>query len=169
VRDAVKSELEGDTGFWSWLSLYYFESVCSPSRGRRDPGKLERHVISEKGRARYRHLLASPYLIHKQLRPVYQIGMAVLNGPVHQPGEVVEQLVGCQDLIGNRAVVEAYTALYYDHSEGDNKRGVAGRGRGCASRFGIVLNQFDRTFDLGSMSASQIIDLLPVEFDRYRQ
>lgn len=168
LPDPVKSELEGDTGFWSWLSLYYFESVCPPSRGRRSPGALERHVIAEKGRGRYRHLLASPYLIHKQLRPAYQAGMAVLNGSVHRPGEVVEQLVGRQDLIGNRAVVEAHTQLYYDRDRAANKVGAAGRGRGCANRFGIVLLQLDRTFDLGSMSASKIIDLLPSEFDRYR-
>jgi len=168
LPDPVKSELEVDTGFWSWLSLYYFESVCPPNRGRRAPGKLERHVIDGKGRGKYRHLLASPYLIYKQIRPAYQIGMAVLNGPVDMPGEAVEQLTGRNDLIGNRAVVEAYTELYYDRSTETYKPGARGNGRGSCRRFGKVLLQLDRTFDLGSMPASKIKDLMPSEFDRYR-
>jgi hypothetical protein len=129
---------------------------------------LERHVIDEKGRGKYRHLLASPYLIYKQIRPAHQIGMAVLNGPVDKPGDAVEQLAARGDLIGSRAVVEAYTELYYDPSKETNKRGAAGRGRGSFRRFGRVLLQLDRTFDLGSMPASKIRDLLPSEFDRYR-
>ena len=164
----VRAQLESDPGFWSWLSLYYFDSVCPMKRGRRTPGQVARHIAGERGRNRYRHLLESPYLIYRSFKPAHLLAMAVLNTPVHQPGEVVEQMVGRQYLIGNRTVVEAYTQLYFDHQTGENKVGAGGRARGCSNRYGIVLSQFDRTFDLGLMSAQQIIDLLPDEFDRYR-
>jgi len=94
--------------------------------------------------------------------------MAVLYTPVHQPGEIAEQVTGSQHLVSNPNVVETYTSLYIDPSTGWHKRGAAGAGRGSARRLSPVLNQFDRTFDLGSMSAAQIIDLLPAEFDRFK-
>ena len=166
----IRSQLETDPGFWSWLSLYYFDSVCPSVKGKRKPYASYRHLFDSEDRTgKYRHLLASPYVIYKQLYPAYRRGMAVLQGPVHTPGEVVEQIVGRNDLIGNPHVVEAYTNLYFDTSNNSIKYGAAGRRSGCANRFGTLLNQFDRTYDLGSMSATQIVDLLPSpEFDRYR-
>lgn len=168
LPSTLRLELESDPGFWGWLSLFYFDSVCPARRGSRDPGHPSRHVIDQGARNKYRHLLASPYTIYSTFRPAYQLAMAALYTPVHSPGELAEQITGSQHLIPIRSVVEAYTLLYFDTSTGSNKWGAGGDGKGSARRFSPVLNQFDRTFDLGSMSTVQILDLLPAEFDRFK-
>jgi hypothetical protein len=165
---ASRFELESDRGFWAWLSLYYFDSVCPLRKGSRTPGHPSRHVIGEKGRNKYRHLLASPYTIYSSFRPAHLRAMAALYTPVHTPGEIAEQITGSQNLVSIPNVVEAYTSLYFDASKNWHKPGAAGAGRGSSRRMSVVLNQFDRTFDLGSMTAQQILDLLPVEFDRFK-
>ena len=57
--------------------------------------------------------------------------------------------------------------LYVDPNTGLHKRGAAGRGPGSARRLAEVLGQFDMTWDLYSMSASSILDILPKEFNRF--
>ena len=168
LEPATKGKLEKDRGFWSWLSLFYFESVCPMVSGKRDPGRWDRHVIDPKGRGPYRHLLQAPYTIYSSFRGSYRDAMAALYTAVSAPGELAEQITGRQHLVSIRSVVKAYTELYFDPFKGTHKKDAAGRRRGSASRFGVVLNQLDRTFDLGSMSANQILDLLPSEFDRYK-
>jgi len=82
--------------------------------------------------------------------------------------EYVEQLTASQHLISNKNVVQAYSSLYFDISTGTHKTRAAGSGRGSARRLSPVLNQFDRTYDLGSITTNPIHDLLPAEFDRYK-
>lgn len=164
----VRTDVESDPGLWAWLSLYYFDSVCPLVRGSRKPGDMSRHLITSGARNQYRHLLASPYEIYKSFGAAHHLAMALLYTSVNQPGELAEQLTASQHLISNKNVVQAYSSLYFDISAGKNKIGAAGAGRGSARRFSPVLNQFDRTYDLGSMSTAQLLDLLPAEFDRYK-
>ena len=99
VNDYFSNDVTKNPGFWSWLSLYYFDSVCPSVKGKRKPYASYRHLFDSEDRTgKYRHLLASPYVIYKQLYPAYRRGMAVLQGPVHPPGEVVEQIGGIRQL-----------------------------------------------------------------------
>lgn len=167
----VYRNAEQDRGLWTWLALFWFEQLCPPdSKGKRKPGELARWIPAlDDARRYYRHLLLGPYLIYSAHRDDPSRAMALLCQPVHQPGELVEQLASRQLLITCRAVVGAATRLYYSHERGTLRKGVGVKGPGSARRLASVLMQFDLTFDLHALTPEQLIELLPAEFDAYRK
>lgn len=164
------TDVDQDRGLWSWLSLFFIDEVCPVTAdGSRIPGAVARH-IPETGNFKryYRHLIAGPYRIYKNFKVNPVAAMAVLCQPVHVPGDVVEQLASRQEIITNQGVLEAATRLYYDCKNNKIKRGAGGKGSGSARRFSDILDQLDLTWDLYSMSAEELIQVLPKEFDKFQ-
>ncbi len=163
-------QVEHDTGLWAWLALFYFEQLCRTGRdGEYRPGELARWIPeNDNYRKYYRHLLRGPFSIFRIHRDEPARAMALLCGPIKEPGDVVEQLAARQELITNGAVVGAATALYYDEKGNALKRGAAGRGLGSARRLADLLNQLDVTWDLYGMASEDILGLLPAEFGKFR-
>jgi hypothetical protein len=65
-------------------------------------------------------------------------------------------------------VLSALDALYFDRDINAPKRGAASIGKkGGLRRFIRVLQQFDLTYDIQSMSCKEIISLLPAEFSQW--
>jgi hypothetical protein len=85
------------------------------------------------------------------------------------PGDWVEQLASRQERITNPAIIAAANRLYFDPNTRKPKRGAAPNWRkpGTLRRFGDVLDQLDLTYDLYSMSSSDLVSLLPGEFSTY--
>ena len=173
--DGILSNIDGvdvvnDAGIWAWLSLFYFDQVCPPDpRGHRKPGERARYIPAmEDYRKYYRHLLAGPYLAYRAHGDKPDRSLVLLCGPLHRPGEVVEQIAARQEFITNPHAVELATAIYLDPRSKSLKRGAAGKGGGSARRLADVLNQLDVTWDLYWMEASDILAKLPSEFDRFR-
>lgn len=162
-------EVEGNRGLWAWLALFHFDQVCPPRPdGSRRPGQDYRHVPDFDFRHRHRHLLYGPYAVYRRHR-AYAI--LVLSGPPHVEQGVYQEITSRQDLIASRGVIEALNALYLDRPRGLPKRG-AQRGfdhPGTLRRFVRVLQQLDLTYDIYGMSGEAIIDLLPPEFDAWRE
>jgi hypothetical protein len=79
------------------------------------------------------------------------------------------ELANRQELITNPAIVAAATRLYYDPSKGRLKRSGSKGTPGTIRRFAEVLVQLDVVWDLYSMSVDELIEMLPAEFDRFRQ
>ena len=160
---------ERDAGIWAWLALFYFDELCPRDRdGRLVPKEKARWVPAIGDYKKYyRHLLAGPYLIYKAHRDDPQRAIVLLCGPLHKPGEIVEQILGRQEMIANKAVVELASRLYYDAANGSFKRGAAGKGGGSARRLADFVNQLDLTWDLYAMSADELMQMLPAEFDRF--
>jgi len=161
--------LERDRGIWAWLALLFFESLCPAGPdGRRRPGARARWIPEVSNFQRYyRHLLCGPYLIYRAHRDDPSRAMILLYGPLHVMGEVVEQLASRQELITNKAVIGATTALYFDARRGAPRRGFGGKGAGSPRRLADVLNQLDLTWDLYAMSRDEVMAKLPSEFDRF--
>jgi hypothetical protein len=87
---------------------------------------------------------------------------------VRSPGDVVEQLASRQDLVRARGVMEATTRLYVDEKQA-LKRGAASKDKpATARRLANVLGQLDLTYDLQSLEADEVLDLLPEEFDLFK-
>lgn len=168
--DTSIQNLEGRKGIWSWLALFFFKELCPPdSNGNRHPGEKARWIPEVNNwRKYYRHLLAGPYRIYYQHRDDPDKALAVLCTPLHQPGELPEQLASRQELITNQSILAAATKLYYDDEAGVPKRGARGKGPGSVRRFAKVLNQLDLTWDLYEMTDSEILEKLPEEFDKYK-
>jgi len=169
LSGSLLHNLETDAGLWSWLALFFFPDVCArDARGRPKPGEPARWVLEAKSfRRYYRHLLAGPYRVYRAHGDNPERAMALLATPVGNPGDIVEQIASRQELVTNRGVVAAATLLYWDPATGSVKRGAAGKTNGSVRRFTDVLSQLDLNWDLYSMTAGQIISMLPREFDRF--
>jgi hypothetical protein len=162
--------VEADCGLWAWLALFYFEELCPPGAGgRRKPGEQARWIPDVNNYQRYyRHLLAGPYRIYRAHRDDPGRALALLCGPLDRPGDIVEQLASRQEIVTNRGIMACATRLYIDPASNRPKRGAGSKGAGSPRRLADVLNQFDVTWDLYSLTADGLIGLLPREFDRFR-
>lgn len=168
LKTANLSDATYDRGLWSWLSWYWFESLCSAGRdGRRKPGDASRWILDLEWNRYYRHLLAGPWWIYRQHADDPQRALGILCTPVSSPGEVVEQMASRQEFVTNPGLIEMVTLVAYDTRDKKHKRGIAGKGPGSARRLADVLNQLDLVWDLYSMSATELLELLPKEFSRY--
>lgn len=161
---------ERDEGLWSWLSLYYFNLLCPRSEGSvRRVKEISRYIPATTNYQRfYRHLLLGPFMIYRAHADNPRRARGVLATSVNAPGDAVEQLASRQELITNRAVMGAATALYVDAGTGRMKSGSGGKGAGSPRRLAEVINQFDLTYDLYALRADELLEILPREFDRFR-
>ena len=162
--------IEGDTGLWAWLALFFFEQLCKQDgEGNYRPGELARWIPeNDNYRKYYRHLLRGPFSIFSAHKEDPSRAMALLCGPLQEPGDVVEQLSARQELVTNAGVIRTATILYYDSEKKKLRRGSGGRGPGSARRLADLLNQFDVTWDLYGMTSENLLKLLPREFERFQ-
>jgi hypothetical protein len=162
--------IEDDVGVWAWLGVLLFDQLCpAGAGGARNPGQSYRWILEPGNfRSYYRHLLAAPYRIYVIHADRPQRALALLCGPLHQPGELNEQLGSRQELVTSHAAMEVASGLYVDGPTGRTVRGAGGRGPGSPRRLAAVLAQLDVTWDLNLLSADDLSRLLPAEFDRFR-
>lgn len=170
LSDSEIPEVERDKGLWAWLSLFFFDQLCPTDKsGKRKPKDRARLIPATSNfRKYYRHLLAGPYRIFRAHRDNPDRALALLSGPLSKPGEIAEQISARQELVTNRAVVELATDLYIHPATRLPRRGAAGKGPGSSRRLADVLQQFDVTWNLYTMDASELMGMMPEEFDRFR-
>ena len=164
-------ELEAGVGLWSWLSLFYFDQVCPPGqRGRRRPGSDYRHILKPDYRRGHRHLLAGAYLVHSVFGLGEALSELLLCTRPYRENQFCRELAGRQSFITNRGVMAAAHQLYYHPHTRRPKRGVQARkgAPGTLRRFIHVIQQLDLNYDLYSMTGSEILGLLPAEFDAWK-
>jgi len=159
-----------DTGLWSWLALFHFDSICPPDEeGRRKVGAAHRYILEGVNhKTYYRHLLLGPYLILRAHREEPERAIVLLCQPPDAPGDIVEQLASRQEIVTSPVMMRVATELYYDRATGSPKRGASGKNRGSARRLAVVSEQFDVTWDLFAVPWDSLLTKLPAEFDRFR-
>lgn len=188
---------EHSRGLWTWLAAFYFDSI-RPTKGNALPSAPYHYIYEQQWQRRYRHLLAFPHELYnlncvERGNGTENIRL-FLNGSVRVLGGVIEQLASRQEIITSRAVVRALTELYWDPAQEAPKTGITTDdrdrtkrnkkvkrqarprkpkprlpGAGGIVRFVKVFWQLHLTYDFYSLDADQILELLPPEFDRYRQ
>jgi hypothetical protein len=170
LGDRPPPGIDRDTGLWSWLSLFHFDSVCPIDEGgRRKVGAAHRYILEEANhKTYYRHLLLGPYLIFRAHREEPERAIVLLCQPPDAPGDIVEQLASRQEIVTNPVMMRVATELYYDRATGAPKRGASSKTRGSARRLAEVADQFDVTWDLFAIPWNSLLAKLPVEFDRFR-
>lgn len=163
-------ELYRDRGLWTWISAYLLPILVPIQKdtGERVFKEKALYVLeSKQWNKYYRHLLAFCALTYTELE---QKGALFLRGKVYERGEIVEQLAAVYQIQRNKGIIEAASILFYNHETGTVKKGAASKNMGgTARRFREVLKQFQVTFDLNSMTGVQIVNILPVEFEKWRK
>ena len=155
-----------DVNFWAWLSLALFDQVC-PVDGneRRKVGAQARYIPDTANwRRRYRHLLANPFDVLSVHFPNHQRALVALVNPLDKPGELSEQFGSRVEIINCPGSIGLATYLYIDPQTRERRKGASGE---AARRFGKLMNQYTRTFDLPEMESGVFASILPKEFDRF--
>lgn len=160
--------VDRDAGVGAWLTLFFFDQLFPPYKERKLVERAAYIPEPQNYQRYYRHLLFGPLLIFRTYRAEPKRAMAFLCRPLHIRGDIVEQLASRQEIISNPAVVELATHLYYDPSTGTTKKWAGGKGGGSPRRLADILRQFDKTWDLYSMSLNEFLDILPTEFEKFR-
>lgn len=165
--------LINNPGIWNWITYYWIDSLCPEENGRRKIQEdISRYIFRPSvagGRAKkeQRHLILGAweaYYLHGEFSRL------LLSTPAHQHGDFAEQLSAYQDIMTNKALVEAAYKLYWDRKKNRPKVGASSRKRkGNVRRFILVADQLDLTYDLYGMEASKILEILPAEFDDWKE
>lgn len=166
--EAVRQSSVAARGVWAWLSLFWFDQLVppDPKTGERYPNKTWYYVPSLSHFSEYRHLLSGPY---RTYRSYGDSGRLLLLHQLSVWSDVEEQLAGRRDFLRLPGALAAADQLYFDAKKGKPKSGITNRNKpGNIRRLRTVLEQFARTYDIYSMSGSQVVSLLPQEFDPYR-
>ena len=124
--------------------------------------------LSLRGR---RHYALGPYLIYEYNKDTSHKADVLLSGSLNAWGDDVEQTAGRIEVISNRNLIEAIRMLYWDEDGSSLRRGYS-----TASRPGNLLrlvadlrNQVKMTHDWYSMTAQEICDSLPSEYDEWKR
>ena len=171
-RNLDAAQISGDSGFWSSLALFWFDRLCPRKPdGSREAKEEYYYILSADYRHYYRHLVRSPWQLvrdHGKASRFLLISPQQQSHPLSVHGEILEQFGGRQQVLRSRPIIRAASKLYFDEETERPRRGVAGNGRGSARRFGLVLRQFDLTYDAENMSENAFVQMLPDEFERWR-
>jgi len=172
-NDEDLTKILDDTNSGSWLALAYFGQICKrKSDGTWGVGEDARYILDFQGRQKfYRHLICSiiaAYSLHRQKARLF------LYTPPHKHSDTMEQVASREWVILNSELVEVLDTLYWDEGTSKPKVGAQSSGPvndGALRRFvgrGSFTDQFRTTYDFWTMTAEQIMELLPSEFDSWK-
>jgi hypothetical protein len=165
--------LLADSAVWPWLSLFHSNRTMPVRNGRRFIGKPHRHLITKSSDwATYDH--GHRHLVRGAVQCVHYFGIyaRVLLGDAGSASKAEENILSRKSgypLAYMRNAVEAYYDIHYDADAGRAGRGANSTGRGGIIHFVRCLSQLDVNYDIVSLPASRILELLPEDFATRRQ
>ncbi len=155
-------------GLWDWLAAFHFDSICPAGvGGKRKLNDPVRYSLSSAWNRKYRHRVFGPVELYSRLGNSSRL---LIHGEPASLTDWEEQTASRYQISGNKGIADALYRLYWDHSKNAPKRGAAPNSKkpGTLRRFGDLVQQFDRTFDLLSIGSDSILDLLPKEFSKFK-
>jgi hypothetical protein len=164
--DFPKQTLFEDAGLWSWLSLFYFDVVCPKLNGLRKI-RNDYTYVYEAGSMRhfYRHLLFVSWRI-LDIAPSYN--RLLLDSNIASLDMFTDQVMKRLYLTRIPCFFEVLDRIYWDASAGRSRKGVVDTSRVTAGdlthRLPTRIRQLEKTYDLQSLTADQLIELLGEEF-----
>lgn len=165
--------ITGDHYLWTSLALYWFDRICPRLvSGGRKPSREYHYILSDNYRHYYRHLVRTPWFMvcqHAENARLLLISPREHKHPLSVHGEILEQIGGRQRVFGSKPLMGAMNKLYFDAKTSRPRKGLAGRSGGSANRLGIVLRQFELTYDPDEMPNQDFLRILPKEFDRWKR
>ncbi len=171
IRSSGLRNVEQDVRFWEALTAFYFDLLCPVDKNKERKVKAQEKYIPQVDTYNryYKHLLLGPFLVYRAHIDKPERAISLLCKPLHIVDDLYENIVGRQELVTNRAVVEVATRLYFNLDTKNLKSGAGGKDAGSPRRLAAVLDQFDLTWDLYSATADEIMSILPKEFDKFRK
>jgi len=153
-------------GLWSWLAYFWFDQICPIRNGNIDIHEIARYICSSDYRDYYRHLVASTYDIYSIHRS--KNSKIFLYSLVDKSNDFIEQFASRQDIISNANIIVVANQLYWNPERDKPKKGSESKRRpGNIRRFIKTIRQLELTYDIYSMNSSDILAILPEEFNNW--
>jgi len=165
LKPLLAAEVEKDAGLWTWLTLLFFDSVCPVDDDGRNVKNYYTYVFEPNDtRYFYRHLLYNSWRV-LYLAP--RFNRLLLKSRLDTFDGFTDQVMKRLYLTRIPCIFEVLDRLYWDAAGHGPRRGIVGS-RACAGdlqhRFPPRIRQLEMTYDLMSLTADQLIELLGDEF-----
>lgn len=170
--------IAGNHALWSWLGMFYLEQaavsdpVGYPTPSATDVAYILDPQTNNLSNSSHRHRLMAAYEIYVRHG---EKAWCMLDQPLRNMERFTMRLLSSRMIFNAVGVVELAHLLYVDPQTRRYKPGFSGnweRGGvdnpGTLSRLISVLNQLYMTYDVYGMTAQQLLELLPTEFDRWK-
>lgn len=166
------SRIAGNTALWSWLGMFYLESMTKDNtRRQRDFAEIAYLIDPQTHDSRDRS--------HHRLMMAYDIwtrwgedAWFLLDEAASSMGQFTLRVVQSPEIFRSRSIVPLALNLYVDRATGKLRPGSRGMNAstappGSLPRLIAVLNQLSMTYDVYGMTMEQLLPLLPQEFDSF--
>lgn len=165
VKINKKDLIEANSNsLWTWLAYAWFEQLTN---ARKNIHENSRYICSSDYFYFWRHCIAEQYYIYLMLGEINS--RLFLYLPPSKSNDFIRELARFRYIISYPNIIEAADILYWDNKRNAPKRGAQSRKReGCHRRFVKVISQIELTYDIYSMKASEILNILPREFDSWK-
>jgi len=158
-------EIATDAGLWTWLTLFFFDSVCPTSEKKRDVKGDYFYVFEPRNmRHFYRHLI---FVSWQFLRLAPSNNRLFLHTRVSVLDKVATEVAKRLYLTRIPCIFEVLDRLYWDESKRTHRRGSTAskvHAGDLTLRLPMRIHQLEKTFDLMSLNADQLLELLGDEF-----
>ncbi len=159
-------DLRNDAGLWTWLSLFYFDQICPEIDGQRKVRNDYTYIfMPDQSLYFYRHLLFVAWYA-KDVSPTHN--RLFLDTTVHQLDKFTQDIFKRLYLTRIDCIFEVLDRLYWDRKTNRPRKGVNSPGKITAGdlthRFPTRIRQLEKTYDLLSLTADQLLHLLGDEF-----
>jgi hypothetical protein len=156
-----------DSGLWTWLTLYYFDAICPSSQGTRIVKNDYRYVYESKTQRHwYRHLLHIAWRL-VTIAPTHN--RLFLDRPLTSLDQITERTLSRLYLIRIPAIFEALDRIYWDDARNGARPGIVDPKKvspgSLRHRLPVRIQQLEKTFDMQSLEADQLVSLLGPEFN----
>lgn len=154
----------GKEGLWTWLSYLWFDQITKERTYIRE---ISKYICSSDYRDYYRHYIATSFYLYSVLGE--ENARLFLYSSPYRHNDYIEQLASRQYIISYPDLVKTAHILYWEDLTNSPKRGAQSRKRaGNHRRFTKIISQLELTFDIYSMKCEEILNILPKEFDQWK-
>lgn len=165
-------EIENDINFWSSLALLWFDRISSKTdSGDRIIRETARYILKMTWHD-YRHLIRTPWLLvrlHNRYSKFLLFSASTGRSSLSVNTDTLEKIASRQTIMRNQKVIKVFSGLYFDEKANQLKPRINRDGPGTPIRTGIIVRQLALTYDLEQMSERAIYDLLPREFNCWKE
>ena len=162
-------EYVGSTFFWNWMAAAWMSTLVNaddrPELQDKLGRQIERWLLTSNTLRYHRHLVSGPFFAYQSNYPNIDEAMCLLATDVLAPGEVVERIAGKRSL-STGVVCHVATLLYFDSTEHCLRKGVTSP-PGNPKAFSRYFTQIDLTIDYEGMSATELLGILPNNFEKW--
>ena len=157
-----------DAGMWTWLSLFYFDQICPIVNGNRTVRNDYTYIyMPDESRYFYRHLLFIAWQV-KQLAPTHN--RIFLDRSLVNRDSVTTEVFKRLYVTRIPCIFEVIDRLYWDTTNNSPVKGIVSPSKVTAAdlthRFPTRIRQLEKTYDLQTLDANQLLEILGDEFQQ---